>query len=402
MSSDSRYRLPGTTFTRRRIGALVGIGVVGAVFTGLLNDTRRVVDGVLEWPDTAFYGLPDPIPDSAPGTIYRQEELGSAPTGTRAWRVLYHSRDRSDTNILVSGLVVVPDGPAPEAGRPIVSWAHPTTGIAPHCAPSAGIDPFILIEGMHDFLDAGYVIAATDYSGMGAAGPDAYLVGLTEGHNVLDVARAARSLPEAAANDHLVLWGHSQGGHAVLFAGHLASAYAPEFRLRGAAVAAPAAEIAALMRADIGDMSGVTIGSYAFITYNRVYGAPLDVILTPEAIAATEEIGPVCLLTHMREIHEIATPFVGHYVKADPGTVEPWASILAENTPPAERFPVPLFVAQGDTDTLVRPEITATFVAQQVELGADVTFVKLPDTGHGLVADRALRRLMEWLATLPT
>ena len=58
-------------------------------------------------------------------------------------------------------------------------------------------------------------------------------------------------------------------------------------------------------------------------------------------------------------------------------------------------------MAQGDTDTLVRPEITAAFVARQVELGADMTFVKLPDTGHGLVADRAMPRLMEWLSALP-
>lgn len=121
MSPATPHRSPDTGFTRRRIGALVGIGVVSATFTGLLNDTRRVVDGVLEWPDTAFYGLPNPIPDAPPGTIYRQEELGSAPTGTRAWRVLYHSRDREDINILVSSLVLVPDGPAPEGARTIVS-----------------------------------------------------------------------------------------------------------------------------------------------------------------------------------------------------------------------------------------------------------------------------------------
>ncbi len=43
----------------------------------------------------------------------------------------------------------------------------------------------------------------------------------------------------------------------------------------------------------------------------------------------------------------------------------------------------------------------AALVAQQVDLGADVTFVKLPDTGHGLVADSAMRRLRECSANLP-
>ena len=395
-----RPHLPGTSFTRRRIGVLAGLAVAGAALTDVLNGTRRLTEGVLESPDDPFYVLSDPLPAGEPGTILRQQELRSAPAGTRAWRVLYHSRDRQNANIVVSGLIVSPDGDPPPAGRPIMSWGHPTTGIAPHCAPSVGIDPFILLEGMHEFLDRGYVIVATDYSGMGAAGPDAYLVGLTEGHNMLDIARAARQLP-VGANDRLVLWGHSQGGHAALFAGQLAPDYAPEFTLLGVAVAAPAAKLGALLQADIGDISGVTIGSYAFIAWNRVYGAPLDTILAPEAIAATERIGPVCLLTHMEEIHRIATPFVGNYVLADPTTVEPWAGIIAENTPGASPFAVPLFVAQGDSDTLVRPEITADFVREQEALGTTVTFVRLPHTGHGLAADRALPRVVEWLTTLP-
>lgn len=32
--------------------------------------------------------------------------------------------------------MIVPDRPAPSGGRPIVSWAHPTTGSAPRCGPS--------------------------------------------------------------------------------------------------------------------------------------------------------------------------------------------------------------------------------------------------------------------------
>lgn len=32
--------------------------------------------------------------------------------------------------ILVSGVVIVPQGPPPPGGRPIVAWAHPTSGRA--------------------------------------------------------------------------------------------------------------------------------------------------------------------------------------------------------------------------------------------------------------------------------
>lgn len=401
MAGSFRNRSAG--MSRRRVSALVGLGLAGAVVGGIVNGERRLVEGVIEHDDAAaFYSLPDPVPKGEPGEIFRSEVVRSAPAGTRAWRVLYHSRDLHGDNTLVSGLIVAPAGDAPATGRPVVSWAHPTTGIAPECAPSWSIDPFLLIEGMHDFLRRGYVIAATDYSGMGAAGPGAYLVGVTAGQNVLDIVRAAWLLPETHANDQLVLWGHSQGGHAALFAGHLAAMYASEFTLRGVAVAAPATDLGALLQADIADVSGVTIGAYAFFTYAHVYGAPLAAILSPAGVTATEQMAPLCLLTRNRELHTIATPLVGHDLIADPATVEPWATILRENTPGAAAMPVPLFVAQGETDTLVRPEITSAFVERQQALGAAVTFVRIPKTGHLLVADEAMPHLMSWLTGLDT
>ena len=40
-------------------------------------------------------------------------------------------------------------------------------------------------------LDAGYVVAATDYEGLGTPGLHPFLVGESEGRSVLDAARAA-------------------------------------------------------------------------------------------------------------------------------------------------------------------------------------------------------------------
>ncbi|KIC56968.1 lipase family protein [Microbacterium hominis] len=64
-------------------------------------------------------------------------------------------------------------------------------------------------------LDRGYAIAATDYVGMGTAGPDSYLVGDTGGNAVLDAVRAAQHIEDVHASDRVVLWGHSQGGQFV-------------------------------------------------------------------------------------------------------------------------------------------------------------------------------------------
>jgi pimeloyl-ACP methyl ester carboxylesterase len=381
------------------IGVVVGVSL--AVRTASVE--RQALEGVVEeWTSPPFYHLPSPAPSGKPGELFRSEPIPSAPDGAVAWRVLYHSTDVHGSDILVSGVVVAPEGPAPDGGRPIVSWGHPTTGATERCAPSVGVDPFDTIEGMNEFLSRGYVVVATDYSGLGVAGPDSYLIGTTEGNNVLDGARAARNLEGTGAGETLVLWGHSQGGQAVLFAAASAAEYAPEFDLRGVAVAAPATDLGELLKADIGDVSGVTIGSYAFAAFASVYGpttpgAALDTILTPEAAAVNDRMAALCLFGQNKELHEIGEPLIGHYLSADPNTTEPWADLLAQNSPGAAKLPVPLFVAQGDDDELVRPEITASFVARQRSLGAEVAFEKIEGTGHGLVAVRALPQLMAWL-----
>ncbi|MGQ2915882.1 hypothetical protein [Microbacterium aurantiacum] len=89
---------------------------------------------------------------------------------------MYRSTDLNGDPVVSTGVVVVPLGPPPAEGRTVVSWGHPTTGSASECAPSLGLDPYIGIEGMRVLLDRGYTVVATDYTGMGTAGPDSYLI----------------------------------------------------------------------------------------------------------------------------------------------------------------------------------------------------------------------------------
>jgi pimeloyl-ACP methyl ester carboxylesterase len=383
------------------------VTMAALVLTGCTpTQVVRGEDDVAEqWTVPAFYEQPVPLPAGGPGELIRSQRVIGAPTGSTAWRVLFHSTDTFGHPVVNSGLVIAPDSPAPADGRTVVSWGHPTTGAAQRCAPSAGLDPFDLVEGLTDFLKRGYIVAYTDYTGMGTTGPDSYLVGGTEGRNVLDAARAARELIGDAASDRLVLWGHSQGGQAALFAAQLARTYAPELDLRAAAVAAPATDLGALMRADIGDISGVSIASYAFTAFAEVYGpstpdARLSAILTPGAVAALPSMSALCLIGQNKALHAIGQPLIGDFLSSDPETTEPWATLLRQNTPGAIAITVPLFVAQGDADKLVRPEATAAFVTHERTLGTSVEFVRIPDTGHGLVAIRALHGLFDWLPTV--
>ncbi|WP_232711097.1 MULTISPECIES: alpha/beta fold hydrolase [unclassified Microbacterium] len=374
---------------------LVGGGV--AVFEA------RIVGDLIERPGLEEFYL-DPVPEGSgePGEIVRQEELVGLPFDTRAWRILYRSTDLNGEPLIVSGIVVAPLGPAPAGGRTVLSWGHPTTGSARDCAPSLAADPFLDIEGLRLMLDRGYVVVATDYAGMGYPGPDSYLVGETEGNNVLDAVRAARSIPSAGAGDSVILWGHSQGGQAVLFAAERAAEYAPELDVRAVAVAAPAADLTALLDADIDDISGVTIGSYAFTAYAGVYGdsvpgAKLENILTSAAVEAAPAMNELCLLTHTRELHAIGQPLVGDFVLSDPTTTPPWDDLLVQNSAGSTVFDAPLYIAQGLEDTLIHPEDTREFAKHEASLGIDVTLAEVPNATHATIAYFTLPGLMAWL-----
>src|SRR4051812_26202353 len=232
----STDRCPSLVVVRQfRVMAIATLALAFVFATGAAANAA-VKDG------SDFYTPPANMPKKAPGTIIRSTPI-TAPSGAKAWKVLYHSRAVDGRDIAVSGVVVVPTSATPKGGRPVVTWAHGTTGMGDQCAPSKQADAASAIPYVKQLVDAGYVVAATDYEGLGTPGVHPYLVGESEGRSVLDAARAARALSGSGAADRVLIAGHSQGGQAALFAGELASSYAPELDVLGVAAAAPAADV---------------------------------------------------------------------------------------------------------------------------------------------------------------
>ena len=253
------------TRRRLRLGTVVLIGLLGPMTllvpgspagstprdttsTTSTSTTVPVLGGL-----DSFYDVPDPLSSAPPGSIIRSEAIpviAGLPIRTAAYRILYHSESMDGSDIGVSGVVVVPGRRAPVGGYPIVSWAHGTTGLASDCAPSRqGIDD---IPFLPQLLEAGYVVAATDYEGLGTSGIDPYLVGQSEGQSVLDAARAARDLLGSQASDQVIVAGHSQGGQAALFAGQIAASYAPELFIAGVVSIAPVATVGEFVPPTVG------------------------------------------------------------------------------------------------------------------------------------------------------
>jgi alpha-beta hydrolase superfamily lysophospholipase len=258
------------------------------------------------------------------------------------------------------------------------------------------------MHGLRDLLARGYIVTATDYPGLGTAGPHPYLVGVSEGRAVLDSVRAARNFKNASAGERVALWGPSQGGHAVLFAGELARSYAPELRLVGVAAAAPATELGPLMKMDLPSITGKILGAYALKAWSEVFSLSLANIVLERSTLVFDRLSDFCNETYGQDFSMLFAeqPLEREgFLAVDILAVEPWARLMLENTPKREGRSVPVFIAQGSADDIVHPSVTANFIRDLCRGGTPVSFVGIPGGDHDASAIRGARHAARWIAS---
>jgi len=247
-------------------------------------------------------------------------------------------------------------------------------------------------------LARGYVVVATDYEGLGDPGVHPYLVGVSEAYAVLDSVRAARELPAAHATDRFAVWGHSQGGHAALFTGQLATGYAPELKLVGIAAGAPATYLVDLFKADRGTIGGNSLTAMALLSWSQVYRLPLDDVLAAAAIAPFELVASSCIesVAELLKLSQVEKPLQRVFLKADPTTLPAWREIMERNTPGQAPPGAPVFITQGTSDVTVRPAITLRFVKHLCAVGAPVVLTQLKGVSHSWIAEKSARQAVKW------
>jgi acetyl esterase/lipase len=349
----------------------------------------------------AFYQATEAeIAGGPPGSIIREEDMGRSPPGGIAHRVLYRSTSPEGKPIAVSGVVIIPPGAPPASGWPVVAWAHPTTGIVPRCAPSLAHFIFQQIAGSRPLTEQGYAIAATDYPGLGTPGPHPYLVGVSEARAVIDSVRAARAFAGVAGNRYAV-WGHSQGGQATLFTGMIAKDYAPELELIGVAAAAPATDLAALMTDDLNSTGGRNLTAMTVWSWSRIYDAPADTIVAPAIMPVVDRLAEECIESpfdiwaRARTAAPLAELFL---IVKNPAEIEPWHSLLVRNTPTLLPPALPVFLAQGTADGLVRPQVTMDYKQRLCGAGSRVRMLVMPGVDHGFAAAKSADEAVAWIA----
>jgi len=333
------------------------------------------------------------------GTIIRVWPLeGGGPGNSDAFRFLYRSTGPKGEPIPVSGAIFIPSGPVPAGGRNVIAWAHPTSGVAPECAPSLYPHRAGLIWNLKDMLSQGYVVVATDYPGLGTDGVHPYLIGESAGRAVLDSVRATQHFSNSGASNRFAVWGHSEGGHAALFTGELAARYAPELKLVGVAAAAPATYLVDLFEDDAATEQDLI--AMALLSWTRLLNVAPATIVEPAAMAAFNSTARGCLtsIAQFEALENDVKPLqTGRFLKIDPSKTEPWKGIMVRNSPGHGRAGAPVFIAQGTADTTVDPKVTKRFAKALCAKGERVTFVELPGVSHIFAARDSAPTAIKWI-----
>lgn len=348
-----------------------------------------------------FYTAPVLDRNHVPGELVRMRPafVAQLPGAVAAWQIVYVSRDSQGALIPASGIVIIPDtDTGPEA---MLVYYPAFKGLGGPCAPSrslvVGADPDTAdIAVLAEALRRGWVVAVPDGEclGLTGMGPHTFLAARAGGQIVLDLARAARLVPDLAGDDAgdsekarfpLLAWGYADGGRAVAAAGELHAEYAPELDLRGLCAGAVVSDLAAVAHT-------VATGAYSALGVAGVIGLarayphlPLLDVLTEEGrelVAHADSLTVEHLLDWYRQ------PLAHWCRRPDPWNDAVWRWVLAEETLAHTAPTVPMRLYHGVEDQIVPVTAGRRTMIAYLQRGADVSWREY-NCGHLATATEA-------------
>lgn len=354
------------------------------------------------------------------GTVVAKEAVATAIPNAEAWRIVYVSSDVRGKPTLSSGLVIAPRGDAPAEGRPILAWAHGTTGTAQNCGPSQVNDPaqdlneYFLIGGTSwtdfgvpaasQFIAKGYVLVATDYQGLGAGGgAHQYAVGATQGRDVINSVRAVGSLGLSGAGKKAAVYGWSQGGGATIAAASLGDyiaqtgtafdgvsfvgfvAMAPDDLAVTMPPGATGAEGAQKALSTLTTQFGGNVFNFAHLAM-FLWAMPqafpelkLTDVFTDEGTKALNEVfTKKCMHAGADTISFSYPSNFMSLMKPTPDNAEAWGKAMLEGSVEPKPPVAPVAIFFGDKDTTLPPIMGKLYREQMCGLGGNVSRTQLP------------------------
>ncbi len=322
-----------------------------------------------------------------------------------------------------TALVLFPQSEKPKDGWRIVVWTHGTVGVSDSCAPSLSLLSDGFKVAAKSLLDAGYVVMAPDYEGLGVAGIHPYLNLESEAKAVIYGVKTLQNKYEEDFNGDWMVAGQSQGGQAALGTAEYANED-PSFK--GAVAGAPASSLDKIIQdvapialsrletqeeranTNLEDRNSIhsyaTLLSYgAFIgmgiraehpkfDYLALFQKPAQVIA--QNVAGTTGENGLCLgplrelfkddlirfLTENPEAKLMSYPGLNLESFEDNEILQ---KFFVDNQPGTKRLDKPVLVIQGEKDTNVPAIVTEAMVQHIQSLGSpDVNLLLVPDAGH--------------------
>ena len=377
-------------------------------------------------------------PNGKLGQIIKQEKIKTSVKGAQAWKIAYISSDVAGRKTISTGLIVSPIGQAPKEGRPILAWAHGTTGSAQNCGPSQIINPasplneYFLMDGnswtdygipnVEEFIKEGYVIVATDYQGQGGGGKHQYAIAGTNGRDAINSARAASSMKEVGAGKKAIIYGWSQGGGATIAAASLADYQAQKgtaadnLEYLGFVALAPD-DVAAVLKRPANEaeankmMSDFTKANVPNVFLFAHYmiglwgtqaafpGLQLTDVLTEDGAKVVDK------LAKNKCIHALADTFNYAYgdsykslLKSEPSNSLAWVKAFVNGSVKPVKPVAPVVIYWGTKDTAVPPVMHELYQKQMCAMGANVGRNQLPgEQTHFTTPGVSAPMYLEWV-----
>lgn len=376
-----------------RFWKYLGIVVAALLVAGIVSIGVKIGDSKINTDEhqTAldpFYTAPDPLPSTKPGTVIRYEpmpDLGWNLQNANAFRTLSVSEAPDGTPRVTGGMVIFPNTPS-STPRPVVAYAHGTSGFGDACAPSRDTATPAAMPWVQTMINNGWVVTTTDYVGLGTAGDPYYLIGKSEATDVINSVRVARNIPGTDAGTDYVVFGHSQGGHSALSVGEFSKQIAPELTLKAVAATAPAAELGPLLSLQWNTLVGWAIGPDVLVSWPSVYkDIDPNSVLTEYGSKNYEQLAYMCLANAGIK-GALETQLGNELFSKDPGSVPAFAAAIQDQTPKPLPASMPLFISTSIDDGIVLPQTSALLEQKFCAAGSNLQFEWLGQLATGSLA----------------